>query len=289
MKPEKPRAPRAQIEDILSNNNRAKAHGIVPRKSLGQNFLVDDGVSRRIVDAADIERGDLVIEIGPGVGALTRLLADRADEVIAIELDQTLIPALQAELGERSNVRIIHADALEVDYAALTQGRPVRIVANLPYYITSHAIRVLLESGIDWCSIVLTVQLEVAQRIAAKPPAMSLLAVSVQYYGDAELLFRVPPGAFYPPPSIDSATLCITRRRSDLSPSPEAAAAFFRLVKAGFSQPRKQIRNNLSTNLGITRQEAEDLLRRAEITPERRAETLTMDEWRALAATKPGF
>jgi 16S rRNA (adenine1518-N6/adenine1519-N6)-dimethyltransferase len=148
---------------------------------------------------------------------------------------------------------------------------------------------VLLESGIDWCSIVLTVQLEVAQRIAAKPPAMSLLAVSVQYYGDAELLFRVPPGAFYPPPSIDSATLCITRRRSDLSPSPEAAAAFFRLVKAGFSQPRKQIRNNLSTNLGITRQEAEDLLRRAEITPERRAETLTMDEWRALAATKPGF
>jgi 16S rRNA (adenine1518-N6/adenine1519-N6)-dimethyltransferase len=270
----------------MSTSNRAKAHGIQPRKSLGQNFLVDEHVTRRIVDAADVQPGDLVIEIGPGLGALTRLLADRAGQVIAIELDQTIIPALQQELGDRSNVQILHADALEVDYLTLTAGRPVRIVANLPYYITSHAIRVLLESGIDWRCIVLTVQLEVAQRIAAKPPHMSTLAVSVQYYGDPELLFRVPPGAFYPPPSIDSATLRITRRESPQNsvavlPDP---ALFFQWVKAGFSQPRKQIRNNLYTNLGISRVETEDILAKVGISPERRAETLTMDEWRALVA-----
>ena len=270
----------------MSTSNRAKAHGIQPRKSLGQNFLVDEKVTRRIVDAAGVQPGDLVIEIGPGLGALTRLLADRAGQVIAIELDQTIIPALQQELGDRSNVQILHADALEVDYSTLTEGRPVRVVANLPYYITSHAIRVLLESGIDWRCIVLTVQLEVAQRIAAKPPHMSTLAVSVQYYGDPELLFRVPPGAFYPSPSIDSATLRITRRES---PQNSVAvltdpALFFQWVKAGFSQPRKQIRNNLYTNLGISRVETEDILAKVGISPERRAETLTMDEWRALVA-----
>ena len=263
--------------------NRVKVHGIQPRKSLGQNFLIDEGITRRIVDAAGIEPGDFVIEIGPGVGALTRLLAERAGDLVAIELDQTLIPALQEELGERSNVRILHADALEVDYAALTQGRPVRIVANLPYYITSHAIRVLLESHIHWRCIVLTVQLEVAQRIVAKPPDMSLLAISVQYYGKPELLFRVPPGAFYPQPSIDSATLRISRDESLEETVDIAAAAFFRWVKAGFSQPRKQSRNNLSTGLGITRGVTEDILRKVGITPERRAETLSLSEWLALA------
>jgi 16S rRNA (adenine1518-N6/adenine1519-N6)-dimethyltransferase len=270
----------------MSTSNRAKAHGIQPRKSLGQNFLVDEKVTRRIVDAAGVQPGDLVIEIGPGLGALTRLLADRAGQVIAIELDQTIIPALQQELGDRSNVQILHADALEVDYSTLTEGRPVRVVANLPYYITSHAIRVLLESGIDWRCIVLTVQLEVAQRIAAKPPQMSTLAVSVQYYGDPELLFRVPPGAFYPSPSIDSATLRIMRRepsQNSVATRPDPAL-FFQWVKAGFSQPRKQIRNNLYTNLGISRVETEDILAKVGISPERRAETLTMDEWRALVA-----
>lgn len=274
----------------MSTSNRAKAHGIQPRKSLGQNFLVDEHVTRRIVDAAGVQPGDLVIEIGPGLGALTRLLADRAGQVVAIELDQTIIPALQQELGDRPNVRILHADALEVDYSTLTEGRPVRIVANLPYYITSHAIRVLLESGIDWRCIVLTVQLEVAQRIAAKPPHMSTLAVSVQYYGDPELLFRVPPGAFYPPPSIDSATLRITRRESSRNSDAMLLdpTLFFQWVKAGFAQPRKQIRNNLYTNLGISRVETEDILAKVGISPERRAETLTMDEWRALVSASIG-
>jgi len=268
----------------MSTSNRARAHGIQPRKSLGQNFLVDDAVSRRIVDAARIQPGDLVVEIGPGLGALTRLLAAHAEQVIAIELDQSIIPALSQELAHCDNVRIVHGDALEVDYQELTAGRPVRIVANLPYYITSHAIRVLLESGIDWRSIVLTVQLEVAQRIVARPPEMSLLAVSVQYYGIPELLFRVPPGAFYPPPSVDSATLRILRRTAESAPTPQQIAHFFRVAKAGFSQPRKQIRNNLVSGLGITRSKMEEILQQAGVAPDRRAETLTLDEWRTLAA-----
>lgn len=268
----------------MSTSNRARAHGIQPRKSLGQNFLVDDAVSRRIVDAARIQPGDLVVEIGPGLGALTRLLAAHAEQVIAIELDQSIIPALNQELAHCDNVRIVHGDALEVDYQELTAGRPVRIVANLPYYITSHAIRVLLESGIDWRSIVLTVQLEVAQRIVARPPEMSLLAVSVQYYGIPELLFRVPPGAFYPPPSVDSATLRILRRTAESAPTPQQIAHFFRVAKAGFSQPRKQIRNNLVSGLGITRSKMEEILQQAGVAPDRRAETLTLDEWRTLAA-----
>lgn len=268
----------------MSTSNRARAHGIQPRKSLGQNFLVDDAVSRRIVDAARIQPGDLVVEIGPGLGALTRLLAAHAEQVIAIELDQSIIPALNQELAHCDNVRIVHGDALEVDYQELTAGRPVRIVANLPYYITSHAIRVLLESGIDWRSIVLTVQLEVAQRIVARPPEMSLLAVSVQYYGIPELLFRVPPGAFYPPPSVDSATLRILRRTAESAPTPQQIAHFFRVAKAGFLQPRKQIRNNLVSGLGITRSKMEEILQQAGVAPDRRAETLTLDEWRTLAA-----
>lgn len=268
----------------MSTSNRARAHGIQPRKSLGQNFLVDDAVSRRIVDAARIQPGDLVVEIGPGLGALTRLLAAHAEQVIAIELDQSIIPALNQELAHCDNVRIVHGDALEVDYQELTAGRPVRIVANLPYYITSHAIRVLLESGIDWRSIVLTVQLEVAQRIVARPPEMSLLAVSVQYYGIPELLFRVPPGAFYPPPSVDSATLRILRRTAESAPTPQQIAHFFRVAKAGFSQPRKQIRNNIVSGLGITRSKMEEILQQAGVAPDRRAETLTLDEWRTLAA-----
>lgn len=263
-------------------NNLAKALGVQPRKSLGQNFLVDPSVTRRIVDAAGIQPGDLVVEIGPGLGALTGLLAERAGEVLAIELDQTLIPHLQTQLAGKANVRIIHADALKVDYAELCAGRSVRIVANLPYYITSHAIRVLLESAIDWRSIVLTVQLEVAQRVTAKPPNMSTLAVSVQYYGVPELLFRLPPSAFYPQPEVDSATLRINplQVRRNIP-----AAEFFLWVKAGFSEPRKQLRNTIAKKMGISKGVTEDILIKSGITPERRPESITMQEWFDLVQT----
>ncbi len=265
-------------------SNRVKALGVQPRKSLGQNFLTDADVCRRIVDAADIQPDDLVIEIGPGLGALTRLLAERARQVIAIEVDQTLIPLLTQELGARDNIQIIHADALTVKYQELAAGQPVRFVANLPYYITSHAIRVLLESQTDWRAMVLTVQLEVAQRIAATPPDMSMLAISVQFYGDPQLLFKLPASAFYPEPGVTSATLRILKKPAETSIS---EYAFFRILRAGFSQPRKQLRNTIASGLGISKGVTEDILIKSGITPDRRAETLTLAEWKALG-TKYG-
>ena len=264
--------------------NPAKALGIQPRKSLGQNFLTDDGMARRIVAAADIQPDDLVIEVGPGLGALTTLLARGAREVIAIELDQTLIPPLEQILVQADirNVRIVHGDALTVDYHALCAGRPVRIVANLPYYITSHFIRTVMESGIEWRSQVLTVQLEVGQRAIARPPEMSLLAVSLQFYGTPELLFQIPPSAFYPQPGIDSATLRIVPNPLSKEVDP---VQFFRWVRAGFSQPRKQIRNTIASQLGISKGVTEDILLKSGITPTRRAETLTLHEWLQLTKT----
>ncbi len=187
------------------NSSRIKQLGIVPRKSLGQNFLVDDAVARRIVDSAQIQPNDLVFEIGPGLGALTHHLAQRAAHVIAIELDQTLIPHLTETLIGEDHVHVIHGDALEVNYIALAEaaqqacGRSfehIRFVGNLPYYITSAAIRIILESELNPACIVLTVQLEVAERAAAKPPDMSVLATSVQFYGTPRCCFGCRPRRF---------------------------------------------------------------------------------------------
>lgn len=269
-------------------SSRLKARGIVPRKSLGQNFLTDDATARRIVDAAEVGRSDLVFEIGPGVGALTTHLVKCAGWVVAIELDQTLIPALQDALGGAQNVTVLHGDALEVDFIRLAQDakhafggsfEAIRFVANLPYYITSAAIRRILECGLSIAAIVLTVQTEVAERVTAQPPDMSLLAVSVQFYGRPELLFRIPPSQFYPQPGVKSAVLRIKPHTQ----SPEVdAETFFRVVKAGFSQPRKQLRNTLAAGLGITKAQAEAALRRSGIEPDRRAETLSLAEWKRL-------
>ncbi|MFC1467046.1 MAG: 16S rRNA (adenine(1518)-N(6)/adenine(1519)-N(6))-dimethyltransferase RsmA [Candidatus Brachytrichaceae bacterium NZ_4S206] len=269
-------------------SSRLKARGIVPRKSLGQNFLTDDATARRIVAAAEVGRSDLVFEIGPGTGALTTHLVRCAGWVVAIELDQTLIPALQDALGGAQNVTVLHGDALEVDFIRLAQDaerafggsfEAIRFVANLPYYITSAAIRRILECGLSIAAIVLTVQTEVAERVTAQPPDMSLLAVSVQFYGRPELLFRIPPSQFYPQPGVESAVLRIKPHTQ----SPEVdAETFFRVVKAGFSQPRKQLRNTLATGLGITKAQAEAALRQSSIEPDRRAETLSLGEWKRL-------
>jgi 16S rRNA (adenine1518-N6/adenine1519-N6)-dimethyltransferase len=273
----------------IALSSAIRAAGITPRKSLGQNFLTDANTARRIVDAAAITSDDLVFEIGPGLGALTRHLADAAAHVIAIELDQSLIPPLQSVLAGRANVTVVHGDALEVDFVALTQaaasrrGHPfaaIRFVANLPYYITSAAIRRILECGLVVQVIVLTIQLEVAQRVVARPPEMSLLAVSVQFYGAAEILFRIPGGQFYPPPDVESAVLRITPRPQPLDVD---RAIFFSWVRAGFSQKRKQLRNTLAVGLGITKAEAEAVLLKSGVDPSRRAESLGMDEWITIA------
>jgi 16S rRNA (adenine1518-N6/adenine1519-N6)-dimethyltransferase len=270
-------------------SSRRQARGIVPRKSLGQNFLTDDATARRIVEAAEIERDDLAFEIGPGTGALTVHLVERAGWVVAIELDQALIPVLQDALGEARNITVVHGDALEVDFAGLVReaerafGRPfkaIRFVANLPYYITSAAIRRILECGLPIATIVLTVQTEVAERVTAQPPNMSLLAVSVQFYGRPELLFKIPPSRFYPQPEVESAVL---RIRPHAQPPDIGAQAFFRVVKAGFSQPRKQLRNTLAAGLGLNKAQVEAILMQSGIEPGRRAETINVEEWKELA------
>lgn len=253
------------------------------KKSLGQNFLIDDGIAKRIVVAANLQTDDVVIEIGPGKGALTSMMLARCRHVFAIELDQRLIPLLP----QHPDLTIVHGDALEVDFgqlvAAAAHTRPVTFVANLPYYITSAAIRRMLECGVPTKSIVIMVQLEVAQRMVAQPGDMSLLAVSVQFYGKPELLFRVPPSAFNPQPSVDSAVIRITphAHAPTLDPS-----AFFSVVKAGFCQPRKQLRNTLASGLKRDKAEVDAWLTRASIEPSRRAETLSLDEWAALCATQ---
>ncbi|MCS6849518.1 MAG: 16S rRNA (adenine(1518)-N(6)/adenine(1519)-N(6))-dimethyltransferase RsmA [Anaerolineae bacterium] len=271
-------------------SSRPKAHGIVPRKSLGQHFLTDDAVARRIVAAAEVGKGDLVFEIGPGTGALTVHLTRCAGWVVAVELDQVLIPVLRDALGGAQNITIVHGDALEVDFIHLareaerTFGRPfeaMRFVANLPYYITSAAIRRILECGLPITTVVLTVQTEVAERVTAQPPDMSLLAVSVQFYGRPELLFTISPGQFHPQPEVESAVL---RIRPHNRPPDVDAQTFFRVAKAGFSQPRKQLRNTLAVGLGLNKAQAEAILRQSGIEPSRRAETLSVEEWKRLAS-----
>ncbi len=258
-------------------------HGLTPRKSLGQNFLIDDQIAQKIVQAAEIEPSDTVIEIGPGMGALTQHLVKQAQQVHVIELDQHLIPILREALGPLPNLTITHADALEVDFAQFAQpASTVRFVANLPYYITSAIVRRMLESSLTVASIVLTIQLEVAQRMVAGVGEMSLLAASVQFYGQPTLLMKLPGAAFYPQPKIESAVVRIIpypkAERADIDPD-----QFFQVVKAGFSQPRKQLRNTLASGLSIDKPFAIDMLTTCGIDPMRRAETLAMPEWLALA------
>jgi 16S rRNA (adenine1518-N6/adenine1519-N6)-dimethyltransferase len=258
-----------------------RAHGLRPKKSLGQNFLVEDSALGQVVAAASIDPSACVLEIGPGLGHLTRYLASAARRVIAVELDQELIPILQEVLSPFPNVTLIQGDILKQDPAVLVDEGGYLVVANIPYYITSTLIRRLLEAPLKPSRLVLTVQKEVAERICADPGHLSLLALSVQVYGQPQVVIRIPAGAFYPPPEVDSAVL-----RVDLYDQPRVPAAqigaFFRLTKAGFSQKRKTLRNALSAGLAWEPARAADLLTSAGIDPQRRAETLSLEEWARL-------
>lgn len=258
-----------------------RQHGLRARKSLGQNFLVDEGSLARIAAAAALRDDDVVLEIGPGLGSLTRYLA-AARQVVAVEIDQTLLPALNAVVAPYPNVRIVHGDILTLDPADLAADGPYKVVANIPYYITSALIRHLLEARTRPDLIVLTVQREVAERICAAPGDLSLLAVSVQAYARAELVGRISAGAFYPRPDVDSAVVRLTALPQPVFGELDADR-FFRVVKAGFGQKRKQLRNALGSGLGQSAQTADGWLTRAGIDPTRRAETLSLDEWRSLA------
>jgi len=259
-----------------------KHYGLRAHKGLGQNFLQDPLALEKIVSVAEIQPTDTVLEIGPGLGSLTRYLALLAKEVIAVEVDPNLLPPLKAILSPYQNVRLVLGDILELSLKDLIKEKNYLVVANIPYYITSALIRHLLEGDTKPRRIVLTMQKEVAQRICALPGDMSLLALSVQVYGKPRIVERIPAGAFFPAPKVDSAVLSV-----DIYPSPliktELLDTFFRLIKAGFNQKRKTLRNSLSSGLHISTAEAADLLTRANIDPQRRAETLSIEEWESIA------
>ena len=270
----------------LNASHLLKKYGLRPHKGLGQNFLEDPIALERIVAAAEIRPTDTVLEIGPGLGSLTRYLAASAREVIAVELDQHLLPPLKAVLAPYQNVRLIHGDILELSPDDLVQEQDYVVAANIPYYITSAVIRHLLESRHKPRRIVLTIQKEVARRICEKPGDMSLMALSVQVYGEPRIAAQIPAGAFFPAPSVDSAVLVIDIYPSPLIPQ-ELLESFFKLIKAGFGQKRKTLRNSLSAGLAIPPTSAAEMLERAGIDPQRRAETLSIAEWERLAITKP--
>lgn len=258
-----------------------REHGLRADKALGQNFLQDPTALEKIVHAAEIQAQDSVLEIGPGLGSLTRYLAVAARSVTAVELDHSLVPILGSVLAPYPNTRIIEGDILGFPPATLIDSPDYLVVANVPYYITSAIFRHLLETAPRPRRIVLTIQKEVAQRICAGPGDMSLLALSIQVYGQPRIAATIPAGAFYPAPKVDSAVI-----RVDLYPQPviqpELLNRFFRLAKAGFSQKRKTLRNSLSAGLGISGTEAAQLLERANIDPMRRPETLSLAEWEQL-------
>jgi 16S rRNA (adenine1518-N6/adenine1519-N6)-dimethyltransferase len=270
-----------------------RRYGLRPDKSLGQNFLIDPQALDRVVEAGEPQKEDIVLEIGPGLGSLTRLLAQRAGRVLAVELDASLLPLLNEVIHIYDNVQVVHADILELDLAALlAPGAQLRepprpsqldylVIANIPYYLTSALIRRLLESDLPPRRLVLTIQREVAERVCALSGKMSLLALSVQVYGRPTLAAHIPAGAFYPPPQVDSAVL-----RVDRYPQPRLPAhllpVFFRLAKAGFSQKRKTLRNALAAGMHWSPPQAEALLKAAGVAPNRRAETLSLEEWDVL-------
>jgi 16S rRNA (adenine1518-N6/adenine1519-N6)-dimethyltransferase len=261
-----------------------RRYGLHPDKRLGQNFLQDASALERIALAAGIQPEDSVLEVGPGLGSLTRYLAAAAREVVAVELDERLIPPLQAVLAPWPNVRLIRADMLTLNPADLIHTDGYVVAANIPYYITSALLRHLLETDPRPRQVVLTVQKEVAERVCAAPGDMSLLALGVQVYGEPSIAGRIPAGAFHPAPNVDSAILSITifsTPRIDYA----QIDSFFRLAKAGFSQKRKTLRNSLSGGLAISTTAAETLLRNAGIDPQCRAETLSLDEWGKLTET----
>lgn len=256
-------------------------HHLLPKKSLGQNFLQDPNVLEKIVAAAELTPDDTVLEIGAGTGTLTEVLATTAMRVIAVEVDERFRPILDATLAPHPNVEVIYQDILTTDVPALVGGGDYVVVANVPYYITSAILKHLLENQPRPCRLVLTMQLEVAERLVAKPGDMSLLSVSTQFYAQSRIVMRLKAGTFWPRPDVDSAVV-----RMDTYPKPPVAVpdekTFFRVVKAGFSQKRKQLKNSLAHGLGMETADANDLLERSKIDPRRRPETLTLEEWAAL-------
>ncbi|HEX2221360.1 MAG TPA: 16S rRNA (adenine(1518)-N(6)/adenine(1519)-N(6))-dimethyltransferase RsmA [Candidatus Limnocylindria bacterium] len=259
------------------------SEGLRPRKALSQNFLTDSGALDAIVAAADVSPGDRVVEVGPGLGVLTRRLLAAGAAVLAIELDARLAAFLRRELGHLAAFDLVEGDALAIDAGAIFPEEPFKLVANIPYHITSPLLHAFLEGDRPASISVLLVQSEVAERVAAPPGAMSYLSVFVQNVARAEIVARVPSRAFEPEPAVDSAVLRLVARSEPTVPAGPMREPFYRVVQAGFRQRRKQVHNSLSRELPVDRAAVEDALRSCAIDPERRPQTLSLDEWACLA------
>ena len=273
------------VKELLSS------HGFSFSKSLGQNFLIDGNIVRKIVAQANITFEDYVLEIGPGMGTLTEELALNAKKVVAVELDKSLLPILDETVGKYENLEIISGDILHVDLDKLIQerlnGGPVKVVANLPYYVTTPIVGKLIESGANIDSIIVMVQKEVAERMAAGPGSKTYgsLSVFVNFYTIPEILVKVPKTVFMPQPKIDSAVIRLKMKEQLPDVDREQ---FFKVVKAAFSKRRKTIFNALSTyGFDLEREEFREYLLKAEIKLEERAENLSVEDFIKISTTLP--
>ncbi|HEA84497.1 MAG TPA: ribosomal RNA small subunit methyltransferase A [Candidatus Wildermuthbacteria bacterium] len=255
-----------QIKELL------KKYDARAQKGLGQNFLISEGVLSKIIKAAVLKKSDIVLEVGPGLGILTKELAKQADKVIAVEKDHNMVRILKETLKDIPNVTIIQDDILKISPDKLPVN--YKIVANLPYYISAHFIRRFLEE-IEHkpSSMTLLLQKEVAERITASPPRMHLLSVAVQAYAKATIVSSIHPDSFWPAPKVSSSIVHLVPHQKELP------KAFFKVIKAGFLHPRRQLVNNLKEGLDLTREEVEAWLEKCKINPTQRAERLTVENW----------
>jgi 16S rRNA (adenine1518-N6/adenine1519-N6)-dimethyltransferase len=266
------------LTNIRELRNLLYTHHMQPNKSFGQNFLIDRATLQRIIEAAEINAGEQVLELGAGTGVLTRELARHARRVVAVELERDMLSLLAETTRNFANVELIERNLLYVDPAAIFGAEAYKLVANLPYYITAPTFRHFLESANPPRLLVVMVQYEVAQRIVAAPGDLSLLGVSIQFYGKPDIVAHVPARAFYPAPKVDSAILRVDLK-DEVPLAHKQRDSFFRLVQAGFSERRKQIHNSLARGLHRKDAEVQAWLKAASIDPGRRAETLSIEEW----------
>ncbi|MBF1747817.1 MAG: 16S rRNA (adenine(1518)-N(6)/adenine(1519)-N(6))-dimethyltransferase RsmA [Veillonella sp.] len=275
------------IESIIASpevvHYICKRFDIKMSKKLGQNFLIKRGIVDEIVKAADLQAGEPVLEIGPGIGTLTQGLAQSGANVTAIELDTRLLEVLDTTLAQYSNVNIVHGDVLKLDVPSIMNHEPFKVVANLPYYITTPIIMSLLESRLPIERLVVMVQKEVALRMVAKPGTKDYgaLSVAVQYYTKPDIVLDVPPKSFLPAPAVTSSVIrCVLRDKPPVDVVDEKL--FFRVVKAGFAQRRKTFANTMKTT-GLSKDRIEELLAKANIDGQRRGETFTLQEFADVA------
>lgn len=267
--------------EIKTIKERLEILGIRPSKGLGQNFLINSRAYEKIVESGNIEGGENVLEIGPGLGTLTEYLTKTGAKIVAIEKDRKLISFLKS-LFEKSDVTIVEGDVLKINPSELGLSKNnYKVIANIPYYITSRLLRNIFELWPKPKLIVLLVQHEVAQRIIAKPPHMNILAISVQYFSRPKIIGKIPKGSFYPSPEVDSSIIQLTPliQTSD----PDITKRFFKVVKIGFSSKRKKLINNLSAGLKLNKKDIENTMLSLEIDPGFRPENLTIEQWQKLA------